>query len=136
MGILDPGDRYILVADDNYGVRKLFHEILSKEGYAVETVENGEEVIRKASDKTPSLLILDLIMPKLDGIDTFLKLKELNIEIPILFISTYSDRERFNTAIDLGYIQYHLKKPFDIEDLKEIINKILLTDFRLTTKSC
>lgn len=78
----------ILVVDDDLTLRELYSERLKQEGYAVMQASNGDEAIQKALDQIPALIILDIMMPKTNGIDVMAKLradeKTKNISIIIL----------------------------------------------------
>ena len=79
----------ILVVDDDLTLRELYAERLKQEGYAVIEADNGEEGIKKAMDQLPALIVLDIMMPKTNGIDVMKKLRseEKAKEIPIIVLT-------------------------------------------------
>ncbi|OVE80435.1 hypothetical protein BVY02_00185 [bacterium J17] len=108
----------ILVIDDEESIRLVVQKSLEHLGYQVEVVASGAEALEKFSDQLDSfsLVILDMIMPKMSGDQVFLKLKELHEQVPVLLASGYSNDRRARVVLDgggLGYIQ----KPFAVEDL-------------------
>ena len=79
----------ILVVDDDLTLRELYSERLKQEGYAVMQASNGDEAIQKALDQIPALIILDIMMPKTNGIDVMGKLRadEKTRSIPIIILT-------------------------------------------------
>lgn len=79
----------VLVVDDDLTLRELYGERLKQEGYAVIESDNGEDAIKKAMDQLPALIILDIMMPKTNGIDVMTKLRadEKTKNIPIIILT-------------------------------------------------
>jgi len=79
----------VLVVDDDLTLRELYAERLKQEGYAVIESDNGEDAIKKATDQLPALIILDIMMPKTNGIDVMKKLRaeEKTKNIPIIILT-------------------------------------------------
>lgn len=79
----------VLVVDDDLTLRELYAERLKQEGYAVLESDNGEDAIKKATDQLPALIILDIMMPKTNGIDVMTKLRadEKTKAIPIIVLT-------------------------------------------------
>jgi len=80
----------ILIADDEESVQSLLHTVLSKMGYLVETVGNGEEVLAKVRQGHIALLIMDIRMPKLGGMEVFKILRLEYPELPIIMMTAFS----------------------------------------------
>ncbi len=87
------------------------------------TAVDGEEALEKYEMFNPDVLILDINMPKINGIDLALKIREKNRDIPILFLTAYSEREMLLTAINMQASGY-LVKPYKFEELKKAIIKL------------
>jgi DNA-binding response OmpR family regulator len=105
----------ILVVDDDPAVRQLIYDVLDSEGYAVETAADGREALAKATLRRPSLLVLDLTLPRLSGPELAAQLSSLSGQpVPILVIS--GDGRAGSKARELGAFSY-LHKPFELEDL-------------------
>ena len=115
----------IYVADDSV-VTRMFIGSIIKEIPNVEFEEftNGEDVLNKIKDIPPDLLILDSVMPKLDGLSVLLNLKENNIKIPIIFFTADIQETTKDKAIDLGIAEF-INKPLQKEIILEKINNIL-----------
>jgi signal transduction histidine kinase/DNA-binding response OmpR family regulator len=104
-------DRPVLVVDDDVAVRHLFRRLLEPEGYAVVEAENGRVALERLREVSPSVILLDLMMPEMDGFDFAAELRRHEVwrEIPIIVVTardlTRDDHERLN-----GYVQKILQK--------------------------
>ncbi|MFC1553600.1 PAS domain S-box protein [candidate division KSB1 bacterium] len=123
---LKEGNETILIVDDEENVRNLGRDILTNLGYNIITAEDGYEAIRIFKDKfkTIDLVILDMIMPKLDGKDTFRELKKIDQDVAVVLSSGYSKKDQSEEIINSG-IKGFLQKPFRIHEISEMINKSL-----------
>lgn len=114
----------ILVVDDETGVCYSFKKILGRQGYDVITANNGIEAIEKAGAEKPSLIIMDVSMPKMGGLETLQKLKSLYPSLTIIMMTAYSTSERAITAMKYGAYDY-LTKPFDNADMISLVERAL-----------
>ncbi|AJQ29432.1 MULTISPECIES: response regulator [Pelosinus] len=114
----------VLVIDDQPGIRRLLMEVLSEEGYAVHTAANGYEGIQKVKDLKPVLILMDMKMPGMDGIETLRELKRLNQANKVIMMTAYGELELVNIAKELGAYAY-ITKPFDIIDLCSMIATLI-----------
>lgn len=107
----------ILCVDDEMDVLLILKTALS-EDYEVSTAGNGIDAIALVDDLRPDLVILDMMMPEMDGIQTLRELRqtEAGADVPVLFLTGVSDKEVKRQALDLG-TSYYLTKPFDYNDL-------------------
>ena len=117
----------ILVIDDEELITKSLLKLLSTEGYNVSVVRNGKDAIEKVQASDFDLIISDVRMPDLDGIETIKQirvyLKRLNKKpIPEILITGYADKEKYETALDLKIADY-LYKPFDRADFLKIVKR-------------
>lgn len=101
----------ILIADDEEGIRESLNLILGEE-YDVEFAANGEETLAKLQREEFALALLDLKMPKLDGLEILKQLKRSHVTTPILVLTAYQSIELAKEAVKLGAIDY-LPKPFE-----------------------
>src|SRR5215208_4660646 len=101
----------ILIVDDDQGATKLLEIVLSKEGYEVVTVNNSCDTLSAASTHTPNLILLDLMMPSLDGLEVCrdLRAKSQFANIPIVFFTSNSEIEKKVAAFGLGASDYITK---------------------------
>lgn len=109
----------ILIIDDEKAIRKTLTEILSFEGYKIEEAADGEEGLRKFKEKNYDLVLCDIKMPKLDGIEFLQKAGESNPDIPIIMISGHGNIETAVEAVKKGAYDY-ISKPPDL-------NRLLIT---------
>lgn len=114
----------ILVIDDQPGIRRLLMEVLTEEGYAVHTAANGYEGIQKVNELKPHLILMDMKMPGMDGIETLRELKRMNQADKVIMMTAYGELELVNQAKELGAYAY-ITKPFDIIALCTIISNQL-----------
>lgn len=114
----------VLVIDDQPGIRRLLMEVLTEEGYSVHTAANGYEGIQKVKDLKPVLILMDMKMPGMDGIETLRELKRLNQANKVIMMTAYGELELVNIARELGAYAY-ITKPFDIIDLCSMISNLI-----------
>ncbi|MDD5014091.1 MAG: sigma-54 dependent transcriptional regulator [Atribacterota bacterium] len=116
--------RKILVIDDEQNIRKMLTRVLSPEGFAVKEADNGSEALKRLQEENYSLVLLDLKMPGLNGIEILKKIRENDLNLPVIMMSAYGSIPDAVEAMKLGALDY-LIKPFDIEELKIIINRAI-----------
>jgi DNA-binding NtrC family response regulator len=116
----------ILIVDDEESIRALAQEILESYGYRVLTAEHGEKAIELygAHDGDIDLVILDMIMPKMGGHETFLKLKELNPGVTALLSTGYSQNGKAQEILDSG-VKGFLQKPYQANVLLSSVRSVL-----------
>jgi two-component system, NtrC family, nitrogen regulation response regulator NtrX len=109
----------ILIIDDEKAIRKTLSEILSFEGYKIDEAADGEEGLKKFKEKTYDVVLCDIKMPKLDGIEFLQKAGESNPDVPIIMISGHGNIETAVEAVKKGAYDY-ISKPPDL-------NRLLIT---------
>jgi DNA-binding response OmpR family regulator len=115
----------ILVADDEDHISKLIKYKLTKEGFSVHIVRNGQEAVESFGLKNWSMMILDIMMPLKDGWQVLRELKSSPFaEIPVLVLSAKGHQDDVIHASELGAVQY-LKKPFDPVVLFKMVQKMV-----------
>ncbi len=117
----------ILIADDEEETRSLIKFVLKKENFQVAEANDGQDALRKISEESPDLIILDIMMPRLDGRAVLLQLKgdEKTKNIPVIVSSGKEKmREFFRVNPDIEPEDY-LEKPFRIKMLLEKVKKLL-----------
>jgi DNA-binding NtrC family response regulator len=110
---------HILIIDDEKAIRKTLGEILAYEGYKIDDAENGDEGLRKIKEKVYDVVLCDIKMPKVDGLEFLEKAKEINPDVPIIMISGHGTIETAVEAVKKGAFDYVAKPP----DL----NRLLIT---------
>jgi DNA-binding NtrC family response regulator len=114
----------ILVVDDEKHVRTLFERVLVKEGYQVECAASGSEAIDKLATNTFDLVVTDLKMDGIDGLDLIKKGKKAKQDLPFVLISGYGTAQTAGLAAKEG-ADVFLMKPIDITELKSAVKKAL-----------
>jgi two-component system response regulator (stage 0 sporulation protein F) len=117
----------VLVIDDQPGIRRLLTEVLQEEGYAVLEASNGYDGLQKARDSRPALILMDMKMPGMDGIETLRELRRLGIGERVIMMTAYGELDLVTEAKEIGAADY-ITKPFDILALCEMINRNLAAD--------
>ncbi|WP_174247193.1 response regulator transcription factor [Arcobacter sp. LA11] len=110
----------ILFVEDEVNISKLLKDALADYFFSFTVANNGEEGLDKFKKVNPDIVITDIMMPKLDGLEMTKKIKEINEEIPIIVLSAFSDKEKLLKAIDIGITKYFIK-PFDPEEVLEYL---------------
>ena len=120
------GHESILIIDDEEVIRQVTGEILSSYGYRVQLAADGEEGVSMYQKHEPrsDLVILDMVMPRLGGRETLLKLKEINPAVKVLFSTGYSQNEKVNEIIALG-VSGFIQKPYQVNSLLFKVREIL-----------
>ncbi len=117
----------ILLIDDEELVVKSLEKLLKKEGYEVVSVREGEEAIKRAEETNFNLIVTDIRMPHLSGIDTLCQIREISrrkgiAQVPAICITGYADEEVNKKAEQLGVAEY-IYKPFDLRDFLNCVRK-------------
>ena len=123
-------NKTILTVDDEERVLQLINDILSTKGYDVLTAMSGKEAIRKTKKSLPDLIVMDIMMPDIDGAEAVKLLKEdpATKDIPILFLSGIIMKEEGKSDMDInvgGDFYSALPKPFGAEELLTAVDKLL-----------
>ena len=116
----------VLVVDDDSDILELLSYNLEKEGYDVKTANSGQKAVDIANLFLPNLILLDIMMPGMDGVETCRLLRENQtlVETHILFLTARSEEYSEVAAFDAGADDY-IKKPFDIEKIKKTVHTLL-----------
>lgn len=123
--MLEVKDKTILVVDDEAGLRKVLALDFKRRGFTVVEASNGKEALRTLQEFKVDVLITDVRMPDIDGISLLKKVKDINVEIPIvIFMTGFSDLTS-EEAMDLG-ADALLPKPFDRKDLTAAVFKAIV----------
>lgn len=110
--------------DDQYGIRVLLDEVFRKEGYQTYQASNGKQAIALAEERKPDLVILDMKIPGMDGLEILRRIKTLNKKIQVIMITAYGELDLIQEAMQLGALT-HFTKPFDIDELRIRVDSYL-----------
>lgn len=114
----------ILSIEDSEFERKVIEEIMEDKSYDLLQAKNGQEGIDKYKDENPDLVLLDLRLPDIDGLDVFEELKDYDSGVKVVIVSIVREDETIEKAKDLGAKEY-VEKPIDEEELLDTIEDIL-----------
>ena len=117
----------ILVVEDEEILLTALKEELETAGYEVFGAVDGQDGLDKVKSFKPDLILLDLVMPKMDGMQMLRKLKENNDsrDIPVVILTNLSDYERISEVLSLGAMDYLVKANYKLEDLLEKVKAVL-----------
>ena len=108
-------DRKILIVDDEKNIVDIIAFNLKKEGYTVITATDGEEGVQKAMEENPDLILLDIMMPKMDGYEVCKKIREKK-NTPIIMLTARAEELDKVLGLELGADDY-VTKPFGVREL-------------------
>ena len=117
-------DAKVLVTDDEEDIREVVADRLSHWGYEVAQAEDGIECLERLETFSADLLVLDLRMPRMDGLTVLRTLREQGSQVPVLILSASSERNIAEDTMAEGAAAYMLK-PFDPEALKKKVAELL-----------
>jgi len=109
-------NKKILIVEDSKSYLFIITETLRDAGFTVVTAPDGEEGLETAKNEKPDLILLDITMPKMDGVQMSKKLKESNINIPIIFLTNMSDIKHVTDAMETS-TDYIVKADTSVEDI-------------------
>ena len=114
----------ILIIDDEKNIRLTLRSCLDSQGYEIETAVNGEEGLSKIIDDGFDLVLLDLKMPGLDGMEVLKRVRGKGINVNVIIMTAYGTVEKAVEAMKLGAIDF-LSKPFTPDDIRKIVENVL-----------
>lgn len=116
--------KHILIADDEEEIRKCLKRFLTMKGYRISMAENGREAMDIIEREKIDLVITDMEMPEMNGMELLASVKEFNGNLPVVMITGYSDAEKTVTALREGASDF-INKPFRMQDINESISRLL-----------
>ena len=119
-------DKYkkILVCEDEQPIAKALVLKLNHEGFEAEAAHDGEEAIKILGEKKFDLILLDLIMPRIDGFGVLAKIKEMNISTPVIVTSNLGQEEDLKRAKEMGAINYFIKSNTSLQEIVDNIKSL------------
>ena len=113
----------ILVVDDQSGMRETLSDILQDAGYMVEAAVDGYGAIEKAGEQFFDIILMDVIMPGINGVEAIKEIKKMNSRTKFILMTAYSAETLIDEAMKLGIYQY-INKPFPPEQIISLLGKI------------
>ncbi len=114
----------ILICEDEKPIAKALVLKLNHEGFEAEAANDGEEALQILQTKQFDLILLDLIMPRVDGFGVLEKIKELKITTPVIVTSNLGQEEDLKRAKELGAINYFIKSNTSLQEIVDGIKKL------------
>lgn len=114
----------ILIVDDEKNIRTLFRDELEEEGYTVETAGSGREALQKIDEFGPDVMVLDIRMEDMTGLEVLEELRKTNTDLPVIMCTAVRGLQDDFTVWD-AHVSDYITKPVDLEDLKGKIQKVL-----------
>jgi CheY-like chemotaxis protein len=114
----------ILVVDDDPQVVRLVRVNLELEGYDVVSASDGPEALEAVASESPDLVVCDVMMPGMDGVEVVRRLREGGRETPVVMLSAKAMRSDMRAGLDAGADEY-VTKPFDPAELIEVVDRLL-----------
>lgn len=122
------GTNHILVVDDEEDVRDLLRKFLTRRGYEVATVGDGEAAIEAIRESSPDIVLLDIRLPKVDGLSVLQRLREEADDVAIITMSGNADEDTARKSLELGAADF-ITKPFNLPYLEtSLLAKLILLD--------
>jgi|WetSurMetagenome_2_1015567.scaffolds.fasta_scaffold11916_6 DNA-binding response OmpR family regulator len=117
----------VLIVEDDKPMVDLLTDKFGFSGFQVMMAKDGEEGLRLALSKHPDIILLDIVMPKLDGLSMLRKLKEdgWGSLVPVVILTNLSDNEKLAEALEIGVVEYMVKAEVKISDVVSKVKKIL-----------
>ena len=110
----------LLIVDDEEGARRVLREFFKRKGFDIFEAESGEQALQLIRSKNVSVVLLDMRMPGMDGLETLKKILEINPRLGVVMATAEQDDEKIKRAIELGAYSYVLK-PFDFAYLELVV---------------
>jgi DNA-binding response OmpR family regulator len=128
----------ILIAEDDLNIREGLRDLLSSEGYEIDAAENGKVALQQFKSQKPQFVILDIMMPEMDGYAVCREIRKLDNDIPIIFLSAKSEEIDRVIGLELGADDY-ISKPFGTREvvarIRAITRRYLKTDSPQTVQT-
>ncbi|MDD5309185.1 MAG: response regulator [Deltaproteobacteria bacterium] len=112
----------VMVVDDEPRVCRLFEKVLTEEGYRVLTASGGEQALVLAAEAGPDIILLDIVMPGLDGVATLRELRKRGHLSPVIMLTAQGTLKTAREAMMLGAYDY-ITKPFNLDFLKSVLRE-------------
>lgn len=111
----------VLIVDDQNGIRVLLTEVFGSEGYQTYQAANGKLALDIVRNDTPDLVLLDMKIPGMDGLEILKHIKKINSGVKVIMMTAYGELDMIKEATESGALM-HFTKPFDIDELRTAVN--------------
>jgi two-component system, response regulator, stage 0 sporulation protein F len=114
----------VLVVDDQYGIRLLLKEVFAKDDFLLLQAANGKQALDMICMEKPDLILLDMKMPGMDGLEILRRLRQMDIQTKVIMMTAYGELDMVAKAKHLGALM-HFTKPFDIMEIRSEVMRHL-----------
>lgn len=117
----------ILIVEDDPLMSRMYQKIFKFEGYEVEMAGNGEEGLEKVKTVTPTLILLDIMMPKMNGLEVLEKLKAdpATKSIPVIVLTNLAGQQDAEKALGMGAVKYIVKSEYEPKQVANMVKEVL-----------
>jgi CheY-like chemotaxis protein len=117
----------VLIVEDDPLISRMYQKIFTFEKFDVEVAANGEEALAKVVDFNPALILLDVMMPKMNGLLVLAKLKENDItkKIPVVMLTNLAGQQDAEIALAKGAVKYIIKSEYEPRQVVDMVKEIL-----------
>lgn len=119
--------KIILIVEDDESMLEALTDKFESSGFDIISAKNGEEGLKLAFEKHPDLILLDIVMPKLDGLSMLKKLKQdqWGAYAPVMILTNLSDSQKLAEALEIGVVEYVIKAEVKLSDIIYKVKRIL-----------
>jgi DNA-binding NtrC family response regulator len=114
----------VLIVDDDKDIVRIVATMLEGRGWDIAAAYGGAEAIEKVAASKPDVILLDIMMPEMNGIEVLKRIKKLDAAARIIMITAFGDVESYLDSMELGAYEY-INKPFETDELLEMIDRVV-----------
>lgn len=114
----------VLVVDDDPEIGTLFKRVLQRQMCTVDVVATGEEAVERVRKNTYDIIFLDLVLPGMDGVDTFARIRRVDPDVPVVLVTGYPDSELVGRAMHHGAVSL-LIKPVPVAEVRKLVRSVV-----------
>lgn len=117
----------VLLIEDDQLIQRMYQKIFTFEGYEVVIASDGAEGLKRVKAEAPTIILLDIMMPKMNGIEVLEKLKSepSTKSIPVIMLSNLAGDNDIETALSMGAVKYIVKSEFDPKEVADMVNEVI-----------
>jgi len=115
--------RKVLIVDDDRDIVTIVSTILGGRGWDIKAAYNGREALEAVTLSKPDIILLDIMMPEMNGIEVLKRIKKIDTDARIIMITAFGDVESYLDSMELGAYEY-INKPFETDELLEMIDRV------------
>jgi two-component system, OmpR family, response regulator len=114
----------ILIVDDDRAICELMQTVIERDGYAVKALNDATTIEEEVKSGGYHLIVLDLMMPKMDGIEALKKIRKIDSDVAVVIFTGYPNLETAVASMKLDAVDY-IKKPFDLAEFRDVLDRVM-----------